>query len=42
MPMAPFAPAIAAIRSIQIPVGWLEMRLPPGSALALAAQSGFT
>jgi hypothetical protein len=33
---------IAAIRSIHTPVGWLEIRLPPGSAAALADQSGFT
>src|SRR5438045_55175 len=28
--------------SSQIAVGWLEIRLPPGSAAALADQSGFT
>src|SRR5882672_2379070 len=28
--------------SSHTPVGWLEIRLPPASAFALAAQSGFT
>src|SRR3954452_12682521 len=28
--------------SSQMPVGWLEIRLPPGSAAALADQSGLT
>ena len=32
-------PLIAAIRSSQTPVGWLEIRLPPGSAAALADHS---
>src|SRR5262245_39708837 len=38
----PVVPAMAAMRSSQTPVGWFEMRLPPGSPLALAAHSGLT
>ncbi len=40
--MLPLAPLIAAIRSSQTPVGWLEIRLPPVSAAAFADHSGFT
>src|SRR5215469_11981348 len=38
----PAGAVIAAMLSSQTPVGWLEIRLPPGSAFAFAAQSGFT
>ena len=41
-PMAPSAPSMAAIRSSQTPVGWLEIEPPPASAAALADHSGFT
>jgi hypothetical protein len=33
---------MAAIRSIQTPVGLLEIRLPPETLSALAFHSGFT
>src|SRR5688500_4952272 len=42
MPRESTVPLIAAMRSIHTPVGWLETLLPPGSAFALAAQSGLT
>src|SRR2546430_10781685 len=38
----PAGAVIAAMLSNQTPVGWLEIRLPPASAFAFAAQSGFT
>src|SRR4051812_9970730 len=41
-PIPPLTPLMAAIRSSQTPVGWLETRLPPGSAAAFADHSGFT
>src|SRR5688572_11808737 len=41
-PRAPPVPLIAAMRSIHTAVGWFAILLPPGSAFALAAQSGLT
>ena len=38
----PDGAVIAAMLSSQTTVGWLEIRLPPDSAFAFAAQSGFT
>src|SRR5215469_1200204 len=38
----PAGAVMAAMLSSQTPVGWLEIRLPPDSAFAFAAQSGFT
>src|SRR6266545_5434476 len=39
--MAPLAPSMAAMRSIQTNVGWSAMEAPP-DAVAFAAQSWFT
>lgn len=41
-PRAPGVPPIAAMRSIQTNDGSSAMTSPPGSAAALADQSGFT
>src|SRR5689334_3116134 len=38
----PAGAVMAAMLSSQTPVGWLEIRLPPDSEFAFAAQSGFT
>ncbi len=40
--MPPLTPLMAAMRSSQTKVGWLETAEPPGSAAAWADHSGFT